>query len=211
MWGIWWCPALSWPAFRRSTRLNILKYQSPQPTETEGSAPVILGLPPDPPHEPIRALVVSGPDVWLSVIYRFSCFPRRVTKTEKDDVTETPRSDQPSKGSSLARAFTRLGWVGFWLQVVFGSLPIIVMAYYLTFSRSASVSRSGFPFVEDLDDRQPADARFYHLLVVPLYKACQANHRSGTASIGILRDWVGVDRSGGEHGRYAILHDCDTH
>jgi len=33
-------------------------------TETEGSAPLILGLPPDPPHEPSRALVVAGPDVW---------------------------------------------------------------------------------------------------------------------------------------------------
>jgi hypothetical protein len=59
---------------------------------------------------------------------------------------------RPSKGSSLARAFSRLGWVGLWLQVVFGSLPVIMMAYYFMFSRSASpsASRSGFPFVEYL-------------------------------------------------------------
>jgi hypothetical protein len=33
-----------------------------------------------------------------------------------------------SRNTSLARAFTILGWAGFWLQVVFGSLPILVMA-----------------------------------------------------------------------------------
>ncbi len=43
---------------------------------------------------------------------------------------------RPSKGSSLARAFSRLGWAGFWVQVVFGSLPILLMVYYLAFSRS---------------------------------------------------------------------------
>jgi hypothetical protein len=56
---------------------------------------------------------------------------------------------RPSKGSSLARSFVRLGWVGFWFQVVFGSLPIIMMVYYVAFSRSDS-SRSGFPFIEYL-------------------------------------------------------------
>ena len=53
----------------------------------------------------------------------------------------------PSKGRSLAGAFSRLGWAGFWLQVVFGSLPIIVVAYYLAFSRSDADSRGGFGFV----------------------------------------------------------------
>jgi hypothetical protein len=57
---------------------------------------------------------------------------------------------RPSKGSSLARAFLRLGWAGFWLQVVFGSLPIIVMVYYFAFAHSATVARSGFPFIEYL-------------------------------------------------------------
>jgi hypothetical protein len=57
---------------------------------------------------------------------------------------------RPSKGRSLARAFTRLGWVGFWLQVVIGSIPIIGMAYFFTFSRSTPRQRSGVPFVEYL-------------------------------------------------------------
>jgi Protein of unknown function (DUF3611) len=57
---------------------------------------------------------------------------------------------RPSKGSSLARAFLRLGWAGFWVQVVFGSIPIVLTAYFFVFSRTGTVSRSGFPFVEYL-------------------------------------------------------------
>ena len=57
---------------------------------------------------------------------------------------------RPSKGSTLARAFKRLGWAGFWLQIVFGSLPVIMMAYYFAFSRSTSRPRGGLPFVEYL-------------------------------------------------------------
>jgi hypothetical protein len=57
---------------------------------------------------------------------------------------------RPSKGRSLARALTGLGWVGFWLQIVFGSLPILVMVYYFVFSRSGRASPSAFPFIEYL-------------------------------------------------------------
>jgi hypothetical protein len=54
---------------------------------------------------------------------------------------------RPSKAVSLARAFRRLGWAGFWLQVVLGPLPIIVMAYYFLFSQSGTATPSGFAFV----------------------------------------------------------------
>jgi hypothetical protein len=54
---------------------------------------------------------------------------------------------RPSKGRSLAGSFHRLGWTGFWIQVVFGSLPILVMVYYLAFSRTQQISRSGVPFI----------------------------------------------------------------
>ena len=47
----------------------------------------------------------------------------------------------PSKSHSLAGAFIRLGWVGFWLQVVFGSIPLFGMAYYFIFSGSGTTSR----------------------------------------------------------------------
>ena len=57
---------------------------------------------------------------------------------------------QPSTGTSLARAFSWLGWAGFWLQVVFGSFAILVMVYYVIFSRSTTTPRSGLAFVEYL-------------------------------------------------------------
>ena len=53
----------------------------------------------------------------------------------------------PSKGKSLAGAFLRLGWAGFWLQVVFGSLPMLVLVYYLVFSKRDSGSSGGFGFM----------------------------------------------------------------
>jgi hypothetical protein len=59
-------------------------------------------------------------------------------------------SIKPSKGIHLARSFIRLGWTGFWLQIVFGSIPVLVMAYYFAFSRSNSGPRSGFRFIEYL-------------------------------------------------------------
>src|SRR6516225_2195025 len=56
----------------------------------------------------------------------------------------------PSKGKSIAGAFLRLGWIGFWLQVVCGSLPILVLIYYLAFSRRKSDPSEGFGFTEYL-------------------------------------------------------------
>jgi hypothetical protein len=56
----------------------------------------------------------------------------------------------PSKGKSLAGAFIRLGWAGFWLQLVFGSLPILILLYYLAFARTDPDSRDGIGFIEIL-------------------------------------------------------------
>jgi hypothetical protein len=50
----------------------------------------------------------------------------------------------PSKGKSFGGAFSRLGWAGFWLQVVFGSLPMLIMAYYFAFSSPESSAGFGF-------------------------------------------------------------------
>jgi hypothetical protein len=57
------------------------------------------------------------------------------------------RAIRPSKGRRLARALSLLGWAGFWIQVVFGTLPILLMVYYMAFSRSGTVSRSGLPVI----------------------------------------------------------------
>lgn len=42
----------------------------------------------------------------------------------------------PAKGGSIARSFSRLGWLGFWLQVGFGAIPVLLMLYYFAFSRT---------------------------------------------------------------------------
>src|SRR5262245_4929798 len=56
----------------------------------------------------------------------------------------------PSKGKTLAGAFIRLGWLGFSLHAVFGSLPLLVLAYYLAFSQRPSDSAGGIGFGEIL-------------------------------------------------------------
>jgi hypothetical protein len=52
---------------------------------------------------------------------------------------------RPSKGSSLAKAFWRLGWAGFWVQIVFCSLSIFLLVFYFTFS-TREISRGGASF-----------------------------------------------------------------
>ena len=55
-----------------------------------------------------------------------------------------------AKIDSLSKSFIRLGWVGFWLQVVLGALPVVLMFYLFDFSGSLSGPRSGMPLVEFL-------------------------------------------------------------
>jgi hypothetical protein len=57
-----------------------------------------------------------------------------------------------SKIQGLARTFMRLGRLGFWLQVVLGSFPVVLMFYIFLFTGSLSVSgtRAGLPLVEYL-------------------------------------------------------------
>lgn len=48
----------------------------------------------------------------------------------------------PSKTiSSLTGAFSRLGWIGFWVQVALGTIPILLMIYTLLFTGSATSGR----------------------------------------------------------------------
>ena len=55
-----------------------------------------------------------------------------------------------SKIEGLAKTFTRLGWTGFWLQLVLGSIPVVLMFYVFVFSGSISGPRVGLPIVEFL-------------------------------------------------------------
>ncbi len=55
-----------------------------------------------------------------------------------------------SKSNSLAKSFRRLGWSGFWLQIVAGAFPLLLMLYMFVFSRSTTGPRVGLPLVEYL-------------------------------------------------------------
>jgi Protein of unknown function (DUF3611) len=58
---------------------------------------------------------------------------------------------RPSATDSLARAFSRLGWLGFWMQVVIGAIPVGLILYALIFgSARPAGTRSGFPLIQYL-------------------------------------------------------------
>ena len=109
----------------------------------------------------------------------------------------------PSKGKSFGGAFSRLGWAGFWLQVVFGSLPMLIMAYYFAFSSPESSAGFGFGWYLTIINLL---ILIYYLLVVPLHADWQKNKRSGDRSVRTLLDRHGLDRSGGDHGGHALFH-----
>lgn len=56
---------------------------------------------------------------------------------------------EPKDITSLSRTYSKLGWFGFWLQLVVGSVPVLLMAYLFVFARSPG-PRAGLAFVEYL-------------------------------------------------------------
>jgi hypothetical protein len=48
-----------------------------------------------------------------------------------------------SISSGLAKSFLRLGWIGFWLQIVIGSIPVALLIYALLFGKGGIGTRSG--------------------------------------------------------------------
>ena len=60
-------------------------------------------------------------------------------------------SMQSSRSESLAKAFSRGGWSGFWALLGMGAIPLVIMLYTFVFSGTASgSSRSGLPLVHIL-------------------------------------------------------------
>ena len=56
-----------------------------------------------------------------------------------------------SSRDSLARAFSRLGWAGLWIQIVIGLIPILLAVYALIFDRTTGTgTRGGSLLVEYL-------------------------------------------------------------
>jgi hypothetical protein len=58
------------------------------------------------------------------------------------------QTSMPSAGTNLSTTFLRLGWIGFWIQVALGAIPLTLMVYAFIFGRSGA--RSGLPLVEYL-------------------------------------------------------------
>jgi hypothetical protein len=58
---------------------------------------------------------------------------------------------RPSANDSLARAFSRLGWLGFWMQIAIGAVPVALILYAFVFgSARPAGTRSGFPLIQYL-------------------------------------------------------------
>jgi hypothetical protein len=58
---------------------------------------------------------------------------------------------RPSRNDSLAQAFSSLGWLGFWMQIAVGSVPLALIIFALAFGRNpAPGTRAGFPLIEYL-------------------------------------------------------------
>jgi hypothetical protein len=64
-----------------------------------------------------------------------------------DEIVESLHN---SKIEGLAKTLRRTGRTGFWLQVVLGSFPVILMVYVFAFSGSVSGTRAGLPIIEYL-------------------------------------------------------------
>jgi len=60
------------------------------------------------------------------------------------------KSLQPPGLDNLARTFSRLGRIGFWMQVVMGAMLLILMFYIFVFAGSPSGPRAGLAIVEYL-------------------------------------------------------------
>jgi Protein of unknown function (DUF3611) len=58
---------------------------------------------------------------------------------------------RPSKEDSLAHAFSRLGWIGFWIQVAIGAVPLLLLIYSVIIGQSAGAgTRSRLLIIEFL-------------------------------------------------------------
>ena len=58
---------------------------------------------------------------------------------------------RPSRNDSLAPAFSRLGWLGFWMQIAIGAIPVAFTIYAFAFGAARPAgTRSGFPLIQYL-------------------------------------------------------------
>jgi hypothetical protein len=57
----------------------------------------------------------------------------------------------PSRNDGLSQSFLSLGWLGFWMQLAIGVVPLALTIYALAFGRNpAPGTRAGLPLIEYL-------------------------------------------------------------
>ena len=57
----------------------------------------------------------------------------------------------PSRNDGLSQSFSSLGWLGFWMQLAIGVVPLALTIYALAFDRNpAPGTRAGLPLIEYL-------------------------------------------------------------
>ena len=57
----------------------------------------------------------------------------------------------PSRNDALSQSFSSLGWLGFWMQIAIGLVPLALTIYALAFGRNpAPGTRAGLPLIEYL-------------------------------------------------------------
>lgn len=57
----------------------------------------------------------------------------------------------PSRNDRLSQSFSSLGWLGCWIQITVGAIPLALIIYALAFGRNpAPGTRAGFPLIEYL-------------------------------------------------------------
>jgi hypothetical protein len=98
----------------------------------------------------------------------------------------------PSKGRSLAGAFFRLGWAGFWLQVVFGALPILGMGCYLIFNPDAERGLGFFEWLAILNLLILIFTAFWSYRYVQIGRRLREPERSPSETTLIRMVWTGV-------------------
>src|SRR5262245_45708634 len=66
-------------------------------------------------------------------------------------VADAPCNREASGSESLARVFWRFGWIGFWAQVMVGTIPVVLTIYAFIFDHNrAAGTRSGLGLLEYL-------------------------------------------------------------
>ena len=72
-----------------------------------------------------------------------------MTHLTRNNMPKEPQTTwRPANPESLARQFSRLGWIGFWMQVVLLIVPIILLLYVVFISSPDSAQQRGI----DLSD-----------------------------------------------------------